>query len=585
MYTAGRPYRAALALLLLSAACTDQPDPVSVDSPEARADLFLSADMAMDSDGATTVVDPFRHRLETEFMVEGELAPGTPIFVRIHGVANEEITGGTVRILMPTVAAIEYAGPDKRPQYPAGAKFPTVASFTLAAMYAGAQWEGTVEVGPLEEGYYHIVALTDAQGPGRSPYLFDEGYQQAWMYVIGGGGFLTRVFDKDVFPPETAPLPGPFRVKGEPYGAPAQASADGGADSDGTLAVRVLFVAGDHSKKAVGASIWAETISDEDPDDDNPTLTERRTVGSSGIVHFTCPGSGQMLRGASRLPTTGQVEGAAFNSYWDAYPNECGGTITVVGPREAYLPWRNLDDAADRIESAFGVSRSRMAWSVNLDLGRSQYDRRVDEVQFGATYGDSWTAAHEFTHALHHEQLGGLWSTEQPACQNHIWEEPSGYKCAFQEGFADYGGNIGAPDNKRFDAETFHRSGSSDGDPAKFEGNIGALFNDLVDGGTNESGDKTSYSIEYVLDVFESCRVRVPYTSGGGGGFIWYDRNDVSDFVWCLENRIVDDVHEDHFPGIKTPVNYTETASKPSSWNADNIRSTWRLNVGSGGES
>ena len=56
--------------------------------------------------------------------------------------------------------------------------------------------------------------------------------------------------------------------------------------------------------------------------------------------------------------------------------------------------------------------------------------------------------------------------------------------------------------------------------------------------------------------------------------------NDVSDLVWCLENRVDDDVHDDNFPGISAPSDATEAATEPDEWDADDIRSTWLLNVG-----
>ena len=72
-----------------------------------------------------------------------------------------------------------------------------------------------------------------------------------------------------------------------------------------------------------------------------------------------------------------------------------------------------------------------------------------------------------------------------------------------------------------------------------------------------------------MANVLRTCRV---------SGFS--QRNDVSDFVWCLENRVDDDVHDDNFPGIGAPSDATEAAYEPDDWDADDIRSTWLLNVG-----
>lgn len=56
---------------------------------------------------------------------------------------------------------------------------------------------------------------------------------------------------------------------------------------------------------------------------------------------------------------------------------------------------------------------------------------------------------------------------------------------------------------------------------------------------------------------------------------------DVTDFVWCLENRVNEDVHESAFPdGPSAPGRVSESASEPDDWDADDIRSTWQKNVG-----
>ena len=115
-----------------------------------------------------------------------------------------------------------------------------------------------------------------------------------------------------------------------------------------------------------------------------------------------------------------------------------------------------------------------------------------------------------------------------------------------------------------------------------------ALFNDLIDApiarsdssNTQDSTflepeDKTHYHPHYVMKVFATCEVKYPHWTPGD----WEARNDVSDFVWCLENRVNDSIHEEIFPGIETPHDAREEAIEPSDWNADNIRSTWLWNL------
>ena len=42
------------------------------------------------------------------------------------------------------------------------------------------------------------------------------------------------------------------------------------------------------------------------------------------------------------------------------------------------------------------------------------------------------------------------------------------------------------------------------------------------------------------------------------------------------------DEHEDHFPKLSTPSSLRGSASEPSDWDANDIRSNWHRNVGYG---
>ena len=77
------------------------------------------------------------------------------------------------------------------------------------------------------------------------------------------------------------------------------------------------------------------------------------------------------------------------------------------------------------------------------------------------------------------------------------------------------------------------------------------------------------------MDVFATCEVKHPHWFFGD----CKDRNDVSDFVWCLENRVDVLDHKHVFPGIETPDSAREEATEPADWSPDSIRSTWRWNL------
>ncbi|MDE2762920.1 MAG: hypothetical protein OXQ94_00545 [Gemmatimonadota bacterium] len=94
---------------------------------------------------------------------------------------------------------------------------------------------------------------------------------------------------------------------------------------------------------------------------------------------------------------------------------------------------------------------------------------------------------------------------------------------------------------------------------------------DLVDD-EDEEGDSTSLYSRYVIDVFKTCRVKVSS---------WQDRNDVSDFVWCLERRPNKALHKRHFPGINInpPRDGFRKATEPPDWDRAKIRATWIHNL------
>jgi len=263
----------------------------------------------------------------------------------------------------------------------------------------------------------------------------------------------------------------------------------------------------------------------------------------------------------------------------------------VTGERHDYLPWRNLNDVIPIINDHFGYSRIPVKWEVDLGLVDDDdpaafYSRGGDKIVFGPfAYSSDRIAAHEYTHALHHKAMGGIWETDN--CSRHFYHRPSSYTCAFSEGLAQYGSWVGAPHDWPYPLETIPDTlrGLPTTPKPKVEGHVAALFNDLIDGVTgglpgnpienDEPEDKTHYHPHYVMKVFATCEVKHPHPIFGD----WKKRDDVSDFVWCLENRVNDSIHEEIFPGIETPHDAREEAIEPSDWNADNIRSTWLWNM------
>ena len=373
------------------------------------------------------------------------------------------------------------------------------------------------------------------------------------------------MFDETVFPDRIIPQPGPF----EPWvGASGVGDTVGaGASAQGTI--RVEFLHQDrHGNQSpmVGAKVKAEYI-----ERGQHVTTVTHTVPSSGILTFNCPGyAEQYISGSVENSSTTRVKGGHHLAYWKARYDQCGDGLTVQGNRHHFIPWHNLyRDAIPRITSRFG-GYSRSAVKFKYDSGKegASYDPGDDEITFGDIFASLVVAGHEYTHALHNEARGGTWYVLLFNCRNRKIDQPSGYKCALKEGLADYGGQV-AQDGTGAFWEDEHYSPPSGRGAGEIEGNVAALFYDLMDPyNSREPDDLTAYWGQYIFAVFKTCRTPTD------------KRDDTADLVWCLERAVDEDVHEDHFPGLSAPSGVKEMATEPADWDRDDIRATWLRNVG-----
>jgi len=566
----------AAAGFLLSAACYD--DPVALTESEHPSPVEeVPMETAASSVGTSgiTVFDNFQPRFKVDFSVSGSMTPNSTVTVTLAGEAVEDLTGGTVTVILPTMASMDYAGADKRPYYPAGQSLPVVRSWTLQAMSAGDTWQQSFSVVLPGEGYYHLAVAVDANAPvgADDPYVVGEDlYFERWMLVLATGGRLTTGFDESLFAEGIAPVPGPFRNKvgHRTTGTGATAAADGdfgmmySSSSPVRLSVTYLGLTWTVTA-AQGARVNATLWEGSGPDVEQ-VRTYTATVGSTGIVTFPCPASNQWLSGVIRLPGNASVVEQVFIGYWDAHPSDCGDTQSEQGPRTVYIPWDHLSEVGPRIRSHFNVSPPAIDFSVNLSgQARSYYSASDHSIVFASTYVNKWTAAHEFAHGVHEKSLGGLWPVES-SCQYHtIWGD-YGYGCALLEGFADYAAQHGANWSM-----TYFDYPTDDNPSPRVEGWIAALFRDLIDS-TTDGDDNTNYTASSIATAFKTCEVK----HNGN----WFGINEVSDFVWCLEDQVVTSVHNDHFPGITAPSD--ARATRGSGWSASDIRDTWLQNLTDG---
>lgn len=561
-----------LAMAVMLAGCSD--NPIELVKPEAAGDSAAVAGGTLLAVSQTEdIVDNFVPRLDLAIKVVGPLVPHSPVVLQLEATAIEAISSGSVQLVLPTMAGMAYVGPDKHPRFPPSSKMPTIGSWTLSGIAKGETWKRSVALRLPEKGYYHVAVDIRTTGPdpsGRGPYLLDDTHEQAWMYVVEAGGVLTREFTASLFPDRILPQPGPFRAR---HGGrtKARAAARPAASPASSTWLEVVYYDDGRYRPAEGADVDARLYGQSD----TSRTTVWRRVPRDGIVQYPCAEPFEYWQGNGSVPGTTNARAKPFFYGWSVGAHQCGDTIQFVVPKSIYVTWSYLNEVIPPIRRHFGYSRSPVRWRISSTDGGSYFSPSNDEIVFRGSYKYKWVVAHEYAHALHHESLGGLWRASK--CKSHHIYKASSYTCALQEGLADYAASVVAPDRRSGgNYEHFLPFRPFRSRPAAVEGSVAALFRDLIDA-TNEIGDRTTYPSTYVIEVFKTCRVRhwVPRTKS----YVWRAREDVTDFIWCLENRVDATVHRANFSGAH-PRGVSEGAREPSDWNADHIRSTWIKNVG-----
>lgn len=562
MSTAGKLHLLTILLALVVSTCTDF-DPVAVDDthPEpTEQDPFPSfAAQSVGSQGANGRAEPFRHRLSINLSFEGELVPNETITLRLHGVASKDLTGGEVRVMLPTKAAMDHAGAGRYPSYPVGQQIPAVARWNVSAMSTGDSWAQSVDITLPGKGYYQVAVMVAAQAPSgqEDPFVVDEFDMEQWLLVKAGGGQVTYFLDSDMVPDGIITGEGPFRR------APAvtsRPSGGGSADGDDDISLHAIYYESGARRNAKDAEMRIEYRDQVD----EPVRTYTVTVPSNGVVTVDCPDSYEYVVASVLVPNTSKTLGRYLIGGTEVYNSDCGTTRTLQSNAYIFIPWRNLKEVIPIIEDYFGEDRSAVKWAQVFADSAAGYYPKSDSITFGYTYyGNKWIAAHEYGHAYHHKALGGITGTDD--CRDHERDKPSSYQCAFSEGFADYAGHVGTGHPAYWEDKHYTEPGHDD---AEIEGNFAALLHDLIDS-AEDGNDETNYPEDFVADVFKTCRAN------------GIERNDVTDFVWCMEDRINANVHAERFPnGPSAPSSVSRSATNPSSFNADDVRDTWIQNIG-----
>ena len=552
-------------VLFAAAACRDHGEPVGLDEPTAVPEVPVVADAGREIGRDEFIGESFRHRLALELDFAGGLEPHHTVTLNIEGTATQKLSGGAVRVLLPTFAAMDEAGGDKRPSYPVGKALPVHSRWALPIMDAGEQWRQSVDIELPDKGYYQVIVAVVAEAiDDKDPAVIGAYDHERWMLVTDTGGLVTYFLDPDEVPDGVLPEAGPIRNAARPSQAAADGFGDVGMDAgDDEVEFSLSLYSNGYLQYADGAELWVTYY---DENDDDAVYEVKRSIGSDGLAVVPCPASDEYAVAAGVVTDTYYVDGTETLGSTVVWDSDCGDTVPISVNSYAYLGWRHLNGAAEHIKDHFVQIRSAVHWYIVNASSGTFYWPYQDAISLAYDYAKNpWAAAHEYGHAYHHRALGGIHYSVPGNCRGHEIEKASSWDCAYAEGFADYAGSVGTGTPSRWENLHYH---DLPHDHGEIEGNVAALFQDLIDS-ANESGDKTSYPPYYVGRVFESCRADGKQS------------RDVTDFVWCLENRVDEEEHEDAFPeGPAAPGSVSESASEPGEWDPDDIRSTWHKNVG-----
>ena len=556
----------ALALALLVSGCVD------IEPPGEATETAPPTEEA----GGPDIVHHVRPRIELTISTTDPLLPGEDVRLTVHGVAREPIDGGEVVLTLPTRALMDHDGTTALPELPA------VARSELPPMAAGETWSASHAVPGEPEGYYRVLVNAYTHGPDGGPWLFDDVFRSAWMWVSETDGRLTPFFEEAVFPEGVHPTTGP-------RGGWPTAARDTTTElhSDSVYISVVYTVPGNEEfKPAVGAMVWAKPKF-------NGRWLGSAIVPEDGIVVFKCAKDSENVYVEGAAPATARVQGRSHLISTIVIGNGCGRLLHVSAKPWKYYPWRLLNVAADAITEHFGHSRKMVKWNLKSDTTdrKSKYVRQLDKISLAWGLAGRglfrFIVAHEYGHAFHHKALGGLfgiWST--PGCGSHGRDKVTSYECALSEGFAHYAGVVGSDGGSPgFDRDCFEYFGESGrpgaaacrkgprelGDKPKIEGHITALFTDLIDD-EEEQGDYTEYPAKYVATVFKTCEKQKKFLVWGKK---WYPRSKVPDIVWCLMETVIPAQHEEDsvFGDLDHPLKVREKAEEPD--NHDHIRILW----------
>lgn len=566
------------------------------------------ADLPTDSGTPSEAPPPLAHaasaghgpvsRFELQATANGSFVPGTPVNIHIRLEAKLASRNAEVVLTLPELEFLRAAGKDRRYEVPIGTPIPIHSRWTGAMSSGRVRTHSSPVVFP-EPGYYRAIVSgfdsgAETEAGGRE--VHNQTVQEIWLLIDHKGGRVTADYDPSVIPTEYLSQPGPFRPRRQKSAGVSKASATdlGALSSASTMQGDTEYYQFFYYRTGDGVST-AVTVPDAGVIQQNYAWDygEPRGYGSAstrtdlqGRFSVACPTYSSAQWGDDWYDLQIQLINAKIhmNRGHFTYPGEdtstCGYS-SPTSPYQIYAPhsvearvFREISITAKAAESFFGRSRGQV--NVDADALGNRYDKYIDEVNLEAAHvwGKSGVRliAHEYGHAYHEKALGGIPRYINISCWDHYpyetaFEDPS---CAFSEGFAHYLAAVTRKDaGQRFEMVEQDAGPASGVDGSRMERYVAAFLYDLTDSDTHEPFDNVSFPGSYLADVIATCNVNVDGV---------FERNRaIIDVIFCLERQVDPAVtgSSTYFTGLQHPFDFRVSATLPSSWNRQAIRTLW----------
>lgn len=549
-------------------ACTDPvvPQPrVMPDSVGAAATVAGQAQLA---------VNEFRPvaRFAVQLAVEGQLRPNSPIALYAHVTALEPTARARVRIILPEVE-VARANAWQSSDPVAGQPLPPVYNREHSATSAFSTDRVRLTI-PVE-GYYRVLVSVSTDAPGTLPdgrISINTVHHVRWLRIDEKGGQVTTEFEptagREEFPAGGAFVQrrrGVASVLSQVTHTVNYLNHDNGAFT--ALANAMYQV-----RIYQGSTQLSNTVGQLDAGGSFSHAC--LTSGQRALVqiYYQRPNYLNVQRNATDLTK-------AYEQNW--YGPLCTSLSYVLAATglndygaHVFVTGQAVIDGS---RAFFGYTRPKITYKLSTILNDSYFDEGNDRIQIDTAsvfnvFG-RFVISHEYGHALHYSQLGGLQTGGGPACPTHTYDQEINLRCGLNEGFADYHAVAAFSAADHFTIEDL-RPTTVDGSIK--EGAVAAFLWDLTD--TNqEAFDGAAYSGNYIATIIKTCNVQDNHSWPG------YERaNGIDHHIWCLEKAATTTLYSSYFPlraAAGEAFGYTESATEPGSWSASVIRTLWLKNL------